>query len=208
VTTDPECAVRLWDVLSDVETWRPTQLRAVRAPAFVEDDEVAPSPPAIDTLPSFTPASTPSSIEAAVPSVPSAEDRLALMEQLEREALTKRFKELDRRSEEQAAEQQRVFAQRLEAAVEAELAYLRGQRQEARAEIEQWAVAERKRVSGELAAEEARFADRLMRQLTEFEAQLGQRLREQEQKLAGWWSEAERLADERMRGVMRDVNAA
>ena len=52
------------------------------------------------------------------------------------------------------------------------------------------------------------FGERLMLQLNEFETQLSERLREQEQKLAGWWSEAERLADERMRGVLRDVNAA
>jgi len=44
-----------------------------------------------------------------------------------------------------------------------------------------------------------------MAQLNDFEAQLGERLREQEQKLAGWWSEAERLADERMRAALRDV---
>ena len=138
----------------------------------------------------------------------SAVDRLALMERLERDALTKRFQELDRRSEELAAEQQRVFAQRLDAAIAGELEQLRERRQAAVAELDEWAAAERKRVTGDLAAEEQRFADRLMRQLNEFETQLGERLREQEQKLAGWWNEAERLADERIRGQVRDVNAA
>ena len=131
-----------------------------------------------------------------------------LMERLERDALTKRFQELDRRSEELAAEEQRVFAQRLDAAVAGELGQLRERRQAALAELDEWTAAERKRVSGDLAAEERRFAERLMRQLNEFESQLGERLREQEQKLAGWWSEAERLADERIRGALRDVNAA
>lgn len=150
---------------------------------FVEDDELSPSPPA-------------------------AEDRLALMERLERDALTKRFQELDRRSEELAAEQQRVFAQRLDAAIAGELEQLRDRRQAALAELDEWTAGERKRVTGELAAEEQRFADRLMTQLNEFETQLGDRLREQEQKLAGWWSEAERLADDRMRGAVRAVDAA
>ena len=47
-----------------------------------------------------------------------------------------------------------------------------------------------------------------MAQLSEFEAQLGARLREQEEKLAGWWSDAERLANERMKSALRDVDAA
>ena len=75
------------------------------------------------------------------------------------------------------------------------------------ADIDAWADSERERVTGDLAAEEQHFAERLMRQLTEFEAQLGARLREQEQTLAGWWSEAERLADERMRAALRDLDA-
>ena len=206
MTTGPGLAVTLSDVLTDVETWRPTQLRAVRPPApppgFVEDEELSPSPPVIATPPSLAPAINDD--RAAL----SAEDRLALMERLERDALTKRFQELDRRSEELAAEQQRVFAQRLDAAIAGELEQLRERRQAALAELDEWTAAERKRVTGDLAAEEQRFAERLMRQLNEFETQLGERLREQEQKLAGWWSEAERLADERIRGAVRDVNAA
>lgn len=197
-------------MITDSETWRPTQLRAVRppvaAPAFVEDEDLAPPVPAPAT--SLRPIDIPVAPLAEVRGVLSPGERLVLMEKLEREALEKRFKELDRRSEEQAAEQQRLFAERLDAAIAAELEHLRERRQAALAELEQWAIAERQRVTGELAAEEQRFADRLMRQLSEFEIQLGERLREQEQKLAGWWSEAERLADERMRGAMRDVNAA
>jgi hypothetical protein len=202
VTTAPALSATLSAVITDVETWHPTQLRAVRpqapAPEFVEDEELSPAPSAVDVLPPATPSRT----------VLSPDDRLALMEKLEREALAKRFKELDRRSEEQAAEQQRLFAERLDAAIAAELEHLRERRESALAELDQWTAAERQRVTGDLAAEEQRFADRLMRQLNEFEVQLGERLREQEQKLASWWSDAERLADERMRGAIRDVHAA
>lgn len=139
---------------------------------------------------------------------PTAADRMAVMERLEREAMAKRFNELDRRSEELAAEQQRVFAERLDAAIAGELDQLRRRRQAAVAELDAWAAAERVRVTTELAADEQQFAERLMRQLTEFETQLGARLREQEHKLAGWWNEAERLADERMRAALRVVDAA
>ena len=203
--TDRGPAVTLSDVLTDVESWHPTQLRAVRPaaapPAFVEDEELSPPPPVVATPPSLAPAINDERMAL------SAEDRLALMERLERGALTKRFQELDRRSEELAAEQQRVFAERLDAAIAGELEQLRERRQAALAELDEWTAGERKRVTGDLAVEEQRFADRLMRQLNEFETQLGERLREQEQQLAGWWSEAERLADERIRSV-RDVNAA
>ena len=182
-------------MLTDVETWQPaTQLRITRpveiAPALLEDEEL-PAPP-----------------RAARPSALSADERMALMERLEREALAKRFRELDRRSEELAAEQQRLFAERLDAAIAAELEQLRERRHAAVAELDAWAAAERSRVTDELAAEEQRFGDRLMGQLNEFETQLSERLREQEQKLAGWWTEAERLADVRMRGALRDAHAA
>lgn len=129
------------------------------------------------------------------------------MERLEGEALAKRSRELDRHGEELAAEQQRIFASRLDVAIATELEQLREHRQAAVADIDAWADSERERVTGDLAAEEQHFAERLMRQLTEFEAQLGARLREQEQTLAGWWSEAERLADERMRAALRDLDA-
>ena len=196
-------------VLTDVETWRPaTQLRPSRPiaaqPAMLVEDEDLPAPPPVAraAVSEAAPVVTPG------PSVLSADDRLALMERLEREALTKRFKELDRRSEELAAEQQRRFAERLDAAIAAEVELLRERRAVAVAELDAWAAAERQRVTAELTAEEQRFGERLMAQLNDFEAQLGERLREQEQKLAGWWSEAERLADARMRAVVRDVPVA
>ena len=189
-------------MITDVETWRPTSLRpaAPPAPAFVEDEDLAPS--SVPTVDPFVPPA----IAPAAPAVLSADDRLALMERLEREALAKRFQELDRRSEQLATEQQRMFAERLDAAIAAELGQLRARRQAAVAELDAWAVAERARVTADLAAEEQQFSERLMHQLTEFEAQLGERLREQEQKLAGWWSEAERLADQRMREALREVD--
>src|SRR5260221_10103883 len=85
VTTRPARAARLWDVITDSETWRPTQLRAVRppvaAPSFIEDEDLS----AAATL---TPERT----------VLSPDERLVLAEKLEHEALAKRFKELDRRS--------------------------------------------------------------------------------------------------------------
>ena len=108
----------------------------------------------------------------------------------------------------QAAGTRPLVAARPAPAVGAGHAQPRERRQATLAGLDQWALAERKRVTGDLAAEEQRFTDRLMRQLNDFERQLGERLGEQEQKLAGWWSEAERLADERMRGALRDVNAA
>ena len=185
------------EVLTDLETWRPaTQLSGRRpsaatpAAVLIEDEDRPPQPPAVP------------------PTVLTADERLALMERLEREALTKRFSELDRRSEELAAEQQRRFAARLDAAIATELEQLRERRVSAIAELDAWSAAERARVTGELAAEEQRFGERLMAQLSDFEAQLGERLREQEQKLAGWWTEAERLADERMRSALRDVPTA
>ncbi|HEY8648107.1 MAG TPA: hypothetical protein VIM50_01925 [Candidatus Limnocylindria bacterium] len=194
-------------MLTDVETWRPaTQLRggpsaaATPAPDLIEDEDLPLLTPATEAAIGATTSAPP-----ARPSVLTADDRLALMEQLEREALSKRFQELDRRSEELAAEQQRRFAERLDAAIAAEVEQLRDHRAAAAAELDAWAVAERRRVTGELAAEEQRFGERLMAQLSDFETQLGERLREQEQKLAGWWSEAERLADERMRAALRDV---
>lgn len=196
-------------VLTDVETWRPaTQLRPSRplaaTPAvFVEDEDLPAPPPAARVAVSEV-----APVAAALPTVLGADDRLALMERLEREALTKRFKELDRRSEELAAEQQRRFAERLDAAIAAEVELLRERRAATVAELDAWAAAERLRVTAELTAEEQRFGERLMAQLNDFEAQLGERLREQEQKLAGWWSEAERLADARMRAVVRDVPVA
>lgn len=152
-----------------------------------------------------------------------AEERIATAERLEREALTQRFTEIDRRSEAIAAEHQRLFAERLDAAIEAELAQLRQRRQEVEAQIterfesryrkesdrlEAWRGSERERIEAELAAEEQRFGERLLHQLAEFEIQLSERVREQETKLAGWWVEAERLADLRIKAANAEVDAA
>jgi hypothetical protein len=179
-------------VITDVETWQPPQRRtlrpAVAAPTFREDEDL-PSPARFVAAPA------------------TAEDRLVLMERLEREALTKRFSELDRRSETLAAEQQRAFAERLDRVIAAEVEHLRERRQAAETELDEWATAERDRVTTDLAAAEQRFAERLMSQLTEFEAQLGARLREQEQTLAGWWDDAEHLAAERLRPMLLGLDA-
>ena len=150
-----------------------------------------------------------------------AEERIATAERLEREALAQRFTEIDRRSEELASEHQRLFAERLDAAVEAELAQLRQRRQEAEARVseqfesryreesnrlETWGASERERIAGELASEEQRFGARLLHQLAEFVIQLSERVREQETKLAGWWVEAERLADLRIKAANAEVD--
>jgi len=152
-----------------------------------------------------------------------AEERIATAERLEHEALSHRFTEIDRRSEELASEHQRVFAERLDAGVEAELTQLRQRRQEAEAgvaerfqaryeeesrRLEAWQSSERVRIADEIAAEEQRFGERLLHQLAEFEIQLSERVREQETKLAGWWAEAERLADLRIRAANAEVDAA
>jgi hypothetical protein len=151
-----------------------------------------------------------------------AEERIATAERLEREALSHRFTEIDRRSEELATEHQRVFAERLDAAVEAELAQLRQRRQEAETRVaeqfkaryeeesrrlEAWQSSERVRIADEIAAEEQRFGERLLRQLAEFEIQLSERVVEQETKLAGWWAEAERLAGLRIESANAEVDA-
>jgi hypothetical protein len=157
-------------MIEDVETAAPTMLRdrpRVVPPAFVEVEDVA-----IAVAPTSH-AVPVASAPAEVPSAPgSASDRLALAERLEREALTRRFSELDKRSEALALEQQRAFAARLDAAVAAEVALLRERRSEAEARLAAWEAGERERITAGLQAEEQQFADRLMRQLHEFEEQL------------------------------------
>lgn len=167
-----------WGVVTDTETW----------PAFREDEDLA---PAAVAEPEARPA--------------GAAGRLAEMERLEREALARRFQALDRQSEQLAAEQQRAFATRLDAAIAGELAELRRRREESESRLASWEAAERQRITADIALEEQRFGERLMAQLAEFERQLGERAREQEAKLAGWWSEAERLAEQRMHAALEDV---
>lgn len=175
---DPSAARHTEYVVTDTETW----------PAFREDE---------DFVSAAVAETGPRSADAA--------GRLAEMERLEGEALARRFQALDRQSEQLAAEQQRAFAARLDAAIAGELAELRRRREDCETRLAAWEAAERQRITAGVALEEQRFGERLMAQLAEFERQLGERAREQEAKLAGWWSEAERLAEQRMRGTLEDV---
>jgi hypothetical protein len=190
-------------VISEIERAAPNLFRprpvpvAPAAPVFREDEDIIGS--------AFREDEDIAAPEAPVARPMPAPDRVAVVERLERDATSRRFEELDRRSEALAAEQQRIFAQRLDAAIAAELTQLRQRREEAETRLRAWEAAERERILGELTAEEQRFGDRLMGQLNEFEAQLGERLREQEIKLDGWWREAELLADQRMRAALEEV---
>ena len=216
---------------------RASLLRADRAPApiFREDEDLvedtdAAAPPA-EPLPLSADTRSGGLDQQALEDLQrlierrrlDAEERIATAERLEHEALSHRFTEIDRRSEELASEHQRVFAERLDAGVEAELTQLRQRRQEAGARVaeqfqaryeeesrrlEAWQSSERVRIADEIAAEEQRFGERLLHQLAEFEIQLSERVREQETKLAGWWAEAERLADLRIRAANAEVDAA
>jgi hypothetical protein len=53
--------------------------------------------------------------------------------------------------------------------------------------------------------EEQRFSERLLRQLKEFEFQLGERQREQEQRLIQWWDEAEQLARQKVATLLDET---
>lgn len=57
------------------------------------------------------------------------------------------------------------------------------------------------RLDRELAEEEGRLRQRLMDELVAFEKQLAERLNDQEERLAQWWDEAERLAQQRFAAV-------
>jgi hypothetical protein len=200
-------------MINENETVRSSLLRdrsRVVLPSFREDEDVV-GPGVREDVDLVAPAFN-QDVDLPAPAVAlqpatTAEERSAAMEQVEREAIALRFRELDRRSESLAAEQQRVFAERLDAAIAAEIAQLRERRQHAEARLHEWEATERTRISADLAAEEQRFGERLMRQLNEFEAQLGARLREQEVKLDGWWREAERLAGGRMQAAIDEVDA-
>lgn len=146
-----------------------------------------------------------------------AEERIATVERLEREAMARWHAEADRLW---AAEQPRKLVEHIEVAIAAELGGVRRRiagaearlRQELEARLsdetsrlEAWRVSERERIEAELAAEAQRFNDGLMRQLQEFEFQLAERLREQEERLARWWAEAETLARERVAGLLDEA---
>jgi hypothetical protein len=143
-----------------------------------------------------------------------AEQRVAEAERLEREAIARRRQETDRMW---SSEQPRNLAERLNSALTVELietrrryeaaevrlhAEFEGRRLEEAERLENWRRSENKRIEAELAVEEQRFSDRLMRQLTEFEFQLGERQREQEQRLAQWWDEAEQMARQRVAALL------
>ena len=146
-----------------------------------------------------------------------AERRLAEVERLERDAIAKRREEADRLW---SAEQPKNLAERLNSALTVELVATRrryeaaesrlhaefeGRRRDEAERLEAWRMSERARIATELAAEEQHFSDRLLRQLKEFEFQLGERQREQEQRLARWWDEAEQLARQRVAALLDET---
>ncbi len=146
-----------------------------------------------------------------------AERRVAEAERLEREAIARRRQEMDQIW---SNEQPRNLAERLNSALTVELVETRrryeaaevrlraefeGRRREEAEQLEGWRRSERQRIEAELAAEDQRFSDRLLRQLKEFEFQLGERQREQEQRLVQWWEEAELLARQRVAALLDET---
>jgi hypothetical protein len=146
-----------------------------------------------------------------------AERRIAEAERLERDAMARRRRESDRIWSD---EQPRNLAARLNSALTAELVATRrryeaaevrlhaefeGRRREEAERLEEWRRSERERTQSELAEEEQRFSERLMRQLEEFEFQLGERQREQEERLVQWWTEAEQLARQRVAALLDEA---
>jgi|GEM_PF-2594168 len=127
--------------------------------------------------------------------------RIAAAERLELQAFARRREAEDRQSETWAADQQRRFAERLDAMLDAEAAAVAERRLTEGDRLSAWGQAERERIkgelAGELAAEEQHFHDRLLRQLEAFEFQLGERLREQEERMGRWIAEAERIVETR-----------
>ena len=85
----------------------------------------------------------------------------------------------------------------LRAGLDALLSDLERRKAEEVARLDTWIASERARVERELSEEEGRFGRRLIGELVAFEEQLGLRLREQEERIARWWEEADRIAKER-----------
>ena len=146
-----------------------------------------------------------------------AERRIAEVERLEREAIARRREQSDRLW---SAEQPKHLAERLNSALTAELVETRrryeaaevrlhaefeGRRRDEAERLEAWRRSEHERITVEIAAEEQHFSDRLLHQLKEFEFQLGERQREQEQRLVQWWEEAEQLARQRVATLLDEV---
>jgi hypothetical protein len=108
--------------------------------------------------------------------------------------------ELQRAVEQTAERVDRWMAEqrrRLGEGIDAMVAKLKAERQAEVLRLEEWKVAEREAAERELEGEKERFHADLMKELVEFEHQLGERLREQEERLAKWWDEAEQLAKQR-----------
>ena len=150
----------------------------------------------------------------------ASEGRIATAERLEQEALAHRREEIDRWSERWAAEQHRMLAERIEAALSAELGEVKlryqgaesriaqqieARRREEAARLEAWRASERDRIEAELAADQERFNDRLLQQLKDFEFQLGERQREQEARIARWWEAAGGVARQRVAEIIDEA---
>jgi hypothetical protein len=86
---------------------------------------------------------------------------------------------------------------RLGLGIDAMVASLKAQREAELTRIEEWKVGEQEKTERQLAEEKERFHAGLLKELVEFEHQLGERLREQEERLAKWWDEAEQLTKQR-----------
>lgn len=144
----------------------------------------------------------------------SAEERIAMAERLERDAMTRWHEQAERLWQ---VDQPRMLAERIDAALAAELGdmrhpyaqayarmreHLAARRREELARLEVWRASERERIERELATEEQRFNARLLGQLKEFEFQLAERLREQEERLARCWDEIEKQARQGMASLV------
>lgn len=129
--------------------------------------------------------------------------RIAEVERLEIEAVRKRSDAIEHAV---LTEQSRLISERVDALVASQLgdvkqraaegdarlrAHLEARRREEIARLEEWRASERERIAAELAADERRFNDRLLRQLQEFDAQLAERMRIQQERLAQAWPAAE-----------------
>jgi hypothetical protein len=150
----------------------------------------------------------------------TAQERIATAEQLQQEALGRRHLEMERWSEQWAAEQHRLLAEKIEAALAAELGDVRVRYQHAESRIlrqiearrhaeaerlEAWRASERERIEAELAAEQEQFHERLLEELKAFESQLVERQREQEARIASWWEDAGRLVRQRVATILDEA---
>ena len=90
-------------------------------------------------------------------------------------------------------EQRRRVAEGLDVMLE----QIEERRQSEVAKLDVWKAEQRQRIEQELEREREQFRAKLMQELTAFEEQLGLRLKEQEERLARWWDEAEQMAAQR-----------